>query len=413
MNTYTLIAIILSIALLVGFFNAKVFKLQTSIAMMLSAMIIATVLLILQKLSVFTLAETTSRLVKEIHFSHLLLDCLLGFLLFAGSLTIDIEALREQKWEIALLSSFSTLASTALIAISSHYLLGWIGIDLPWVYACLFGALISPTDPIAVLATFKSLGAPRFLKASVAGESLFNDGVGIVVFTTLYQLLRSGSTPDMSQIAALFLQQAMGGMVYGAILGFVALWLCRQTNDHKLILLTTLAVVTGGYTLALSLDISGPLAMVVSGIWIGHGLRKSSHFHFLETIWETIDEVLNTVLFLLIGFELLDFSIPAPVLLASFLVIPLVLAIRWITVATPVLMLPKARNKPKFIQLLTWGGLRGGLAIALALSLPASSTRNIILTLTYLIVSFSVIVQGVTIRPLVRKYYGSAKKPLI
>jgi CPA1 family monovalent cation:H+ antiporter len=409
MNAYALIAIVLSIALLVGFFNAKVLKLQTSIAMMLSAMIIATVLLILPKFPALALTNNSLTLIKDIHFSHLLLDCFLGFLLFAGALTIDIETLREQKWEIGLLASFSTLASTALIAISSHYLLSWINIDLPWIYACLFGALISPTDPIAVLATFKNLGAPRFLKASVAGESLFNDGVGIVVFTTVYQLLSNDSTPLVSHVAALFAQQAIGGILYGAILGFLALFLCRQTNDHKLILLTTLTVVTGGYTLALSLNISGPLAMVVSGIWIGHGLRKSTHFPFLETIWEAIDEVLNTVLFLLLGFELLDFTIPTPVLLASFLVIPLVLAIRWLTVAGPILVLPKARKKPKLIQLLTWGGLRGGLAIALALSLPANPTRNIILTLTYLIVAFSVIVQGVTIRPLLRKYYPTTQ----
>lgn len=411
MNAYALIAIILSIALLIGFFNAKVLKLQTSIAMMLSAMVISAVLLILQKFNVIILTAASLKLVKDIHFSHLLLDSLLGFLLFAGALTINFDALREQKLEIGLLATFSTLASTALVAVSSHYFLGWIGIDLPWIYACLFGALISPTDPIAVLATFKSLGAPRFLKASIAGESLFNDGVGIVVFTTLYVLLRSGAAPSAGSVLELFFQQAIGGIIYGAIVGVIALWLCRRTNDNKLILLTTLAVVTGGYTLALWMDISGPLAMVIAGIWVGRGLRKSAHFHFLETIWETVDEVLNTILFLLIGFELLDFTVPAHVLWASLLVIPLVLIIRFLTVGAPILAVPKARQKPKFAQLLTWGGLRGGLAIALALSLPKNSTRDIILTLTYAIVAFSVIVQGVTIRSLVRKYYPPANEP--
>lgn len=411
MNAYSLIALILSIALLVGFFNAKVLKLQTSIAMMLSAMVIATVLLILQHFHILILTSDTLKLVKDIHFSHLLLDSLLGFLLFAGALTIDFDALRDQKWEIGLLASFSTLASTALVAVCSHYLLALLGVNLPWIYACLFGALISPTDPIAVLATFKKLGAPRFLKASVAGESLFNDGVGIVVFTTLYVLLTSGTAPSVGSVVGLFLQQAIGGIIYGAILGFVGLWLCRQTNDDKLILLTTLAVVTGGYTLALSMDISGPLAMVVAGIWIGRGLRHSPHFHLLETIWEAIDEVLNTVLFLLIGFELLDFTVPSHILWVSFLVIPLVLIIRWITVAAPLFALPKAKRKPKMSLLLTWGGLRGGLAIALALSLPTGPTRDMILTLTYLIVAFSVIVQGVTIRSLIQKHYPRAKPP--
>jgi CPA1 family monovalent cation:H+ antiporter len=405
MHAYALIALILSIAVLIGFFNAKILKLQTSIAMMLSTMIIATGLLILQQFNVLVLGPRYLKIVQDIHFGKLLLDCLLGFLLFAGALTIDIDALREQRWEIGLLASFSTLLSAALVAIGSHWLLSWVGVDLPWLYACLFGALISPTDPIAVLATFKKLGAPRFLKATVAGESLFNDGVGIVIFTTLYLLVSSGTTPSTSSVLGLFLQQAVGGIVYGLVLGFIATWLCRQTNDDKLILLTTLSVVTGGYTLALSMDISGPLAMVVAGIWIGHGLRKTNHFHFLETIWEAIDEVLNAILFLLLGFELLDFSIPLHVLHVSILVIPLVLLIRWLTVAPPLKLLPQARNRPGFVNLLTWGGLRGGLAIALALSLPKNGIRDIILTLTYFIVAFSVIIQGVTIRSLVRRYY--------
>jgi CPA1 family monovalent cation:H+ antiporter len=409
MNAYALIALILSIALLIGFFNAKVLKLQTSIAMMLSAMIISTALLVLQQSDVLILNTEHLQIVKDIHFSQLLLNCLLGFLLFAGALTIDIDALREQRFEIALLASFSTLASAALVAVASHYLLNLVGVRLPWIDACLFGALISPTDPIAVLATFKKLGAPRFLKASVAGESLFNDGVGIVIFTTFFMLLTHEGTPTVSHVVSLFLQQAVGGILYGMVLGVIALWLCRQTNDDKLILLTTLAVVTGGYTLALNLGISGPLAMVVTGIWIGHGLRKTNHFHFLETIWEAIDDVLNAILFLLLGFELLDFSIPNHVLEASLLAIPLVLFIRWITVIPPLKVLQSARHRPGFVNLLTWGGLRGGLAIALALSLPASQIRDIILTLTYGIVAFSVIIQGVTIRPLVRRYYPADK----
>lgn len=410
MNAYSLIAAILSIALVIGFFNAKALRLQTSIAMMLSAMGIATILLILKKFHITVITAPTLKVVKEIHFSKLLLDCLLGYLLFAGALTIDFEALREQKWEIGLLATFSTLASAALVAITSHYLLMLAGFHLPWIYACLFGALISPTDPIAVLATFKKLGAPRFLKASVAGESLFNDGIGIVIFTTLYQLLSSGTQPSSLGVAELFLQQAIGGLIYGALLGFVALWLCRQTDDDKLILLTTLAVVSGGYTLALSLNVSGPLAMVVAGIWVGNGLRRHRHFHFLENTWEAIDEVLNTVLFLLIGFELLDFTIPSELITVSFLAIPLVLAVRWITVSIPVMLMPKRRRRRKFITFLTWGGLRGGLAIALALSLPASHTRNIILTFTYWIVAFSVIIQGVTIRPLIKRYYPTEDK---
>lgn len=361
--------------------------------------------LVLDQFHVHVLTDNALSIVKNIHFSHLLLDCLLSYLLFAGAFTIDIDALKEQKWEIGLLASFSTLASAALVAVSSHYLLAWIGIDLPWIYACLFGALISPTDPIAVLATFKKVDAPRWLNASVAGESLFNDGVGIVIFTTLYQVLTVHSAPQFGDIMQLFLRQAVGGMLYGCILGAVAVWLCEQTDDAQLILLATLGIVTGGYTLALSADISGPLAMVVAGIWVGRGLRKSKHFHFLEMIWETIDEVLNAILFLLIGFELLAFTVPTTLGWSALLFIPLVLAIRWLTVGTALITMPPARRRPKMVTLLTWGGLRGGLAIALALALPQGQVRDIILTLTYSIVAFSVIVQGVSMKSLVKRYY--------
>jgi monovalent cation:H+ antiporter, CPA1 family len=405
MNAYPLMALILSVALLFGFFNAKVLKLQTSIAMMLSAMVIAILLLILQWMHISELTEACRKIIQHLNFSDLLLNCLLSFLLFAGALTLNFDSLRKQKWAIGLLALFSTLASTALVAISTHYLLQLFGVNFPWIYAWLFGALISPTDPIAVLATFKTMGAPRFLEAAVAGESLFNDGIGIVIFITLLEVLTEGTAPHVAGIVELFFQEAIGGLVYGALIGATALWLCRQTTDGKLVLLTTLVVVSGGYTLALWLNLSGPLAMVVAGIWIGQGLRHSHHYHLLETVWEAIDEVMNTVLFLLIGFELLDFSVPAHMLWTAFLAIPLVLVIRWITVAAPLSALPKALKKPKMAVLLTWGGLRGGLAIALALSLPSSAARGIILTLTYGVVAFSVIIQGVTVRPLIRKYY--------
>ena len=409
MTAYSLIATVLSLSVLFGFFNAKVLKLQTSIAMMLSAMILALILLILKSLHIAVLSETSLKLVSDIHFSSLLLNGLLSFLLFAGALSIDFEAMKKHKWEIGLLAIVSTLLSTALVAIAVHVLFAWVGMDLPWIYACLFGALISPTDPIAVLATFKNLGAPHFLEVSIAGESLFNDGVGIVLFTTLFELLTHTGQPTPGHVLGLFLQQAVGGIVYGFTIGIIALWLCRQTQDAKLMLLTTLAVVTGAYTFALWIGISGPIAMVVSGIWIGCGLRQNEHFNFLESIWETIDEILNAVLFLLLGFELLDFVIPNHSIWIALSVIPIIIGIRFITVSIPIRLLPKHKRKPGFIRLLTWGGLRGGLAVALALSLPHGYARNIILTLTYTIVSFSVIVQGLTMKPMVRYFYP--KKP--
>ena len=295
-----------------------------------------------------------------------------------------------------------------LVGTLVYYLLSLLGVHLQYIYCLLFGALISPTDPIAVLALFKSLKAPKESSILLEGESLFNDGVGIVIFLTIYQVAFHGVPPTFSSVSLLFLKQAIGGIAYGYILGWITVRLLKPIHDSHMPVLLTLALVTGGYAFAEFLDVSGPLAMVVAGIVIGHLGRSSflsdNQNNYLEQFWSILDEVLNAILFLMIGFELLLVKISGIELIAGIAVIPLVLLVRFITVAIPMgVMKQKKIAYWPMVSLLTWGGLRGGLAVALALSLPAGDYRSIILTMTYCIVVFAIIVQGMTVKPFIRK----------
>lgn len=406
MNAYTMIAIIITLAVLIGYLNHRFIKLQMTIAIMAAAMILSLILLILQQTGASDMTPYIEHMVEKLNFRDLLLDGMLSFLLFAGAFTVDFDILRQQRWPIAILATFSTIASTLIIGYLAYVLLPLLGLQLPLLYCFLFGALISPTDPIAVLATFKEVGAPKPLEVCVAGESLFNDGVGIVMFTTLYQLTFAHAQITVGSVSLLFLKQAVGGIAYGLLLAWVVSHLLFKTPGRKMAMLLTLAVVTGGYQLALQIDISGALAMVVAGIYLGHQARKgrfgSTTYEAMDVFWELIDEILNAILFLLIGLELLTLSLHGMQLLAALLAIPAVLLIRLVTVAIPMNLL-KTDRLPYSIRILTWGGLRGGLAVALALSLPDNSHRALILSLTYAIVAFAVIVQGLSIKPLVNR----------
>lgn len=415
MDFYTSASLIVTAAILIAFINHRFIKLQTTIAIMVSTLLIALILVILDKF--FGLPRFEQQILTtldNINFEKLLINGMLSFLLFAGALTIDIHSLRSQKWEIFTLASFGTILSAFLVGIGCFYLLPFIGIHLKLIYCLLFGALISPTDPIAVLALFKKLQAPKELGTIVAGESLFNDGVGIVMFISLYHIAFSHEPISSNSVILLFLQQALGGTLYGFLLGFIGSWLIKNADEHKIEILITIGLVTGGYSLAQALHISGPLAMVVAGIIIGtyarhHGMSAHTQV-ILDEFWEIIDELLNCVLFLLIGFELLPIAHGNRYLFAGLFAIPLVLLVRLIIVILP-MSLFKLKNQypPHLIKILVWGGLRGGLAVALALSLPSGDYRQIILAMTYAVVAFSIIVQGLTIQPLV-KFSVPAKK---
>jgi len=407
MDIYTLASIIMTLAVMIGYLNYRFVKMPTTIAIMTSSLLLSLTLIIIGQFGFTHFEQHVSSVISKINFHNLLINGMLSFLLFAGALTVDISHLKAQKWEITTLASLGTIISTILVGALSYYLLPLIGIHLSLIYCFLFGALISPTDPIAVLATFKKIGAPKELDVIVAGESLFNDGVGIVIFLTLYKLAFSGITITWQNVSLLFLHQAIGGLIYGIGLGYIAHWLIKPVHDHKLTIFITLLITTGGYSLAQALNISGPLAMVVAGIMIGNRSMHtmSEHMrHTLSNFWELIDDILNAILFLLIGFEILSLSFDHESILAALLAIPLVLLVRLITVATPMSLFKLKRSYPKLAtSILVWGGLRGGLAVALALALPPNPERRIILSMTYAVVAFAIIVQGLSVKQLVKK----------
>jgi CPA1 family monovalent cation:H+ antiporter len=282
----------------------------------------------------------------------------------------------------------------------------WLGLGLPFIYCLLFGALISPTDPIAVLSILKTTGAPKSLETKITGESLFNDGIGVVVFLVLLGVATGGEL-TAGHVAGLFLQEAVGGLVFGLLLGALGYYLLKNVDEYQVEVLITLALVMGGYSLAAALHLSGPIAVVVAGLMIGnHGRQLAMSEQTrqnLDTFWELLDEILNAVLFVLIGLELLLITYHQEYLIASVLLIPIVLLARFISVGVPIKLFSLRRTFTRNVtKLMTWGGLRGGISVALALSLPEGPERDLILAVTYSVVIFSIAVQGLTIAPLVR-----------
>jgi CPA1 family monovalent cation:H+ antiporter len=331
---------------------------------------------------------------------------MLSFLLFAGALHVNINDLKQQRIVIGVLATFGVIASTFLLGTLTWIVLNALNIPLAYIYCLLFGALISPTDPIAVLGILKNARVPKSLETKIAGESLFNDGIGVVVFLVILGIASGGQEATVQSIGLLFVQEAIGGILFGLALGSLTYYFLKDVDNYQLEVLLTLAAVMGGYALCSWLHISGPIAVVVAGLFIGnHGRRlamsEKTRQH-LDTFWELIDEILNAVLFVLIGLEVLLLSLKTEYFLAALAIIPLVLFARYISVGTPILLLSKVRRfTPGVVQIMTWGGLRGGISVALALSLPLGLQREIILALTYAVVIFSIIVQGLTISRMV------------
>ncbi|HDR1091277.1 TPA: sodium:proton antiporter [Pasteurella multocida] len=418
MNIYTYICFLSAISIFIGFVTRKLSdKIQYTIAITATSIIVSVLFLIFGHLSWFKLDIIATQVMEQLDFKSFLLNGILGFLLFAGALGIKLPVLKNQKWEITVFALFSTLASTFIIGVLLYSVAYLIGLPIDLIYCILFGTLISPTDPIAVLAIIKNLKAPKRLSMQVEGESLFNDGVGLVIFTTIFAVAFGGHAPTLAGITELFLQEAVGGILFGLVIGFVAHLLISSTDDGSLEILLTLTIPTAGFMLANMLHVSGALAMVVAGILIGNwtrhtGFSKQSQL-YLDHFWEMIDHFLNSLLFLLIGLALLLVDFGAQGFILLILAIPICLIGRYISVWMPFKVMQRFRSyNPYTLRILTWGGLRGGLSLAMALSIPKGmlclehigmDVRDLLLVMTYAVVTFSILVQGSTIETMIKK----------
>ncbi|MCB1875784.1 MAG: sodium:proton antiporter [Chromatiales bacterium] len=406
MDPLNLTALLVTVAALFAYLNHRFLRLPTTIGIMVISLALSVVLVLLNAAGLSDGQSLARRILSGLDFNDTLMNGMLSFLLFAGALHINLEDLLARKWVIGVLASIGVVVTTFLVGGTTWLLLEAFGLELPFIYCLVFGALIAPTDPIAVLGILKTAGADKGLETKIAGESLFNDGVAVVVFIVVAGIAASGQEPSAGHIVVLFLQEAVGGALFGLVAGWIVYRLLKSVNNYQVEILLTLALVMGGYALANALHLSGPLAVVVAGLLIGNrgrtlGMSETTREH-LDTFWELVDEILNAVLFVLIGLEfiLIPFNLNAALL--GVLLALVVLAARFISVGIPIaLMRLRERFHPHVVKILTWGGLRGGVSVALALSLPAGPERDLIVAVTYVIVVLSIIGQGLTIKPLV------------
>ena len=418
-------AILLILATIFGAINYKFVKLPHTIGLMIVALV-ASLSLIALDLTFPSLGMSilVNKFLGNIDFNVTLMQGMLSFLLFAGALHVDLDQLLKNKWTILTFASFGVLVSSFVIGGGFWLISGAVGLSLPFLVCLLLGVMVSPTDPVAVLGVLKTLQVPSPLKAKIAGESLFNDGVAVVLFSVLVSLVFGNGGEEsletsfqLTSVIWLLTKEALGGLFLGLISGFIAFWLLRQIDDYVLEVLITLALVTGAYSIALHLHLSGPIAMVIAGLLIGNqgaslAMSETTRMH-VETFWELVDEILNSVLFLLIGLKIVfllqhsSYEIAYPLLIGLFIAITLLsLFARFLAIALPVQI--KSLNSevsPGTVTILTWAGIRGGVSVALGLSLPSSSESELLLFVTYLVVLFSVAIQGLTIENVIKRYY--------
>ncbi|MDP1624068.1 MAG: sodium:proton antiporter [Bacteroidales bacterium] len=401
MELFHLLSILIVLSAGFAYLNFRILKLPNAIGLMLVSLIFS-LLILLAGIFFPSFKNMVAVHLNNINFSELLLEGMLSFMLFAGAIHIRFENLRHERMSIILFSTISVILSTFIIGYSTFYLLTLFGIKVNFLHALLFGALISPTDPVAVLSILKSAGISKSLETKIAGESLFNDGVAVVVFITILQLTKSGVEIDAFNVLLLFGREAVGGILLGLILGYCGYKLIASIDNYQVEVLITLAIVMGGYTLAHFIHFSGPLAMVAAGLVTGnHGKdfgMSEITTEYIDKFWELIDEVLNAILFVLIGLELLVIQTSQKILFIGLIMIVVGLLARFISVWIPSMAI-RLREKitRRTILILTWGGLRGGISIALALSIKPEFNRDIWVTITYVIVCFSILIQGMTI----------------
>jgi len=391
------------LASIFAYLNYRFLKLPSTIGIMVIAIVVSIVLVMFGESVLPKTFRHLNNLMNSIDFTEVLMGAMLNFLLFAGGIHININDLKEQFRPVLIFSTAGVVISTFVVGFGMFYLLPFLGIHLPFIYCLVFGALISPTDPVAVLSILKQANVSKSLETKVAGESLFNDGMAVVVFTVVMQLA-IGKEVDLGveSIGLLLMKEAGGGILLGVLLGWITSRLMREVDDYIISVLVTLSVVMGGYLIARQMHISGPLTMVAAGLFMGNfNVRfkmKSITQDYLIKFWELIDEILNAVLFLFIGFELLMIKDLRHFMVPGLLAIAVVLIARFISIWIPTkFMSLRTRFSPQTVKVLVWGGIRGGVSIALAMSIPKSEYSEIILSITYCVVVFSIIVQGLTI----------------
>ena len=413
MSIFSIGAILVGLSALFGFFNHRFLHLPHTIGLVVIALLASLSIIGLNLIVPSAqIGQRVTDVLRQIDFNETLMHGMLSFLMFAGALHADFSAIKTSRLTIGVMAVFGTLISTFVIGASMWFLLGFFEFKFPFVWALVFGALISPTDPVAVLSLFKTVEVPDSLQAKMVGESLFNDGVGVVLFTVVLAIALAdeghGGNIGPTEVIKLFFTEVAGGALLGLVAGYIGYRAMYGIDESSLEVLITLALVMVTYSLALSLHMSGPIAMVVAGLFIGNSGVKYAMSEktrdYVLTFWTLIDEILNSVLFLLIGFEVLVVAESIENLWFALLAIPVTLFARTFSVTIPITILSHWETFTKgAVPILIWGGLRGGIAVALALSLPDIKYKFAILTITYGVVLFSIIVQGLTVKPLIKR----------
>jgi CPA1 family monovalent cation:H+ antiporter len=412
-------AIILVCVSIFGYINHKYLQLPLTVGLVLIALISGLGVLMIDSVLPFLNISSTLRVwLGEIDFNRTLMNGMLSFLLFAGALHVDLSGLMKSKLHVSILATFGVMLSTFINGTCFYYISLFAGFNIDYIYCLIFGVIVTPTDPVAVLGLLKRLNVPKRLESIIGGESLFNDGVAVVIFSVLLTIAFGSSTGhgghevmDANAILGLFVKEAFGGALLGMIAGYITFLLLKSMDDYILEVIATLALVTGAYSIALNLHISGPIAMVVAGVFIGNtgrqfAMSEKTRAHVTD-FWHIIDEILNAALFVLIGFEVIVLSSDLSILGISVICVFVAVVARLLAVSIPLNLLNPIIAKEKGeILILTWAGLRGGISIALALSLPDMEIKPIIVTATYAVVVFSILIQGLTIESLIKRYHN-------
>ncbi|GBD97628.1 MAG TPA: sodium:proton antiporter [Nitrospirae bacterium] len=411
MSIFDIASALVLLAALFGYLNLRFLKLPSTIGLMIIALVSSLAIILLdQIIPSYHMGDIIRKFIGRIDLNETLMKGMLAFLLFAGALHVNFDDLYERRFTIASLATAGVIISTILTGYATYYILKITGLEISLLYSLVFGALISPTDPVAVIGILKTAKTSKSLEAKITGESLFNDGVGIVIFIILVALASAGPEAGFSfiDVTVLFFREAFGGAMLGLVFGYVAYMALKSIDNYQIEVLITLALVMSTYSAASRLHMSGPIAEVVAGLFVGNRGKRfamsTTTIDHVEKFWSLLDDILNAVLFLLIGLEVFVIQLRFTYLISGLLLIPTVIAVRFISVSIPISLLQFKKEFSKgVIRILTWSGLRGGISVALVLSLPPFEGRDLLITCTYIVVLFSIIVQGLTLKPFINR----------